>query len=172
MGGWGSTRWAYHGKKTTVEDCTILSISGLIEKALEHRSGSITWSIGGETFSSVGYSLLMRSAGLLLVLNYTFTTGGRAGQSVELPIHIQTTEPYFGGLRYWFTCPLAVSGQPCRRRVARLYRPPGAVYFGCRHCYDLTYASAQEAHKYDRSGDMLLRALAQLDRLSRAGGWL
>ena len=22
--------------------------------------------------------------------------------------------------------------------------------FGCRHCYDLTYLSCQESHKYDR----------------------
>ena len=35
----------------------------------------------------------------------------------------------------------------CRRskvRVAKLYLPPGGLYFGCRQCYRLTYRSAQE----------------------------
>jgi len=25
----------------------------------------------------------------------------------------------------------------------------GGRYFGCRHCYNLTYTSCQESHKYD-----------------------
>jgi hypothetical protein len=28
--------------------------------------------------------------------------------------------------------------------------PPGGRYFGCRRCYDLTYTSCQESHKYDK----------------------
>lgn len=27
--------------------------------------------------------------------------------------------------------------------MRKLYLPPGAQYFGCRSCYDLTYESAQ-----------------------------
>ena len=30
-----------------------------------------------------------------------------------------------------------------------MYLPPGGTYFGCRHCYDLTYTSCQESHYYD-----------------------
>jgi len=37
--------------------------------------------------------------------------------------------------------------RPCRRRVAKLYVPPGGHLFGCRHCYDLTYKSSQESDK-------------------------
>jgi hypothetical protein len=33
--------------------------------------------------------------------------------------------------------------------VGKLYLPPGGRYYGCRHCYDLTYTSCQESHKYD-----------------------
>jgi hypothetical protein len=33
--------------------------------------------------------------------------------------------------------------------VAKLHLPSGGRYFGCRRCYDLTYRSCQESHKYD-----------------------
>lgn len=56
---------------------------------------------------------------------------------------------HFGGVRWWFTCPLTLSGVRCYRRVGKLCLPPGAVYFGCRHCHHLTYRSCQESHVYD-----------------------
>ena len=40
-------------------------------------------------------------------------------------------------------------GVPCRRRCGKLYLPPGARYFGCRICQDLSYESSHEAHPYD-----------------------
>jgi hypothetical protein len=33
--------------------------------------------------------------------------------------------------------------------VGKLYLPPGAGYYGCRHCHELTYTSCQESHQYD-----------------------
>jgi hypothetical protein len=33
------------------------------------------------------------------------------------------------------------------RERLKLYLPPAARYFGCRHCHDLTYRSAQEHNK-------------------------
>ena len=35
------------------------------------------------------------------------------------------------------------------RRAGKLYLPSVARYFGCRRCYDLTYRSCQESHKFD-----------------------
>ena len=32
---------------------------------------------------------------------------------IEYPIRIETTNPNFGGKRYWFLCPLIVDGNPC-----------------------------------------------------------
>ena len=46
----------------------------------------------------------------------------------------------FGGERWWFTCPLKVNDVNCNRRVGKLYLPPGANYFGCRSCHELTSA--------------------------------
>ena len=58
---------------------------------------------------------------------------------VETPCHL-------GGTRYWFKCSLYKSGQYCGRRVGVLYKD--GDWFGCRHCYDLTYSSRKVNKKY------------------------
>ena len=77
-----------------------------------------------------------------LRLSYTLP---RTGESLNYLIRLQTTTPHLGGLRWWFTCPLVVDGEPCDRRVQKLYLPYGGKYYGCRHCYQLGYASNQGA---------------------------
>ena len=68
-------------------------------------------------------------------------TGGK--EEVRYPVRLVDTPCNFGGRRWWFTCPI------CKRRVAKLYLPPGAKYFGCRHCYNLTYQSCRDSHNWD-----------------------
>jgi hypothetical protein len=75
---------------------------------------------------------------------------------------LTTTRPRFGGLRWWFVCPLVVRGYACERRVGKLYLPPGSRYFGCRHCHELTYRSAQE---HDKRVNFLRRNPAALGML-------
>jgi hypothetical protein len=58
---------------------------------------------------------------------------------VETPCHL-------GGTRYWFKCSLYKSGQYCGRRVGVLYKD--GDWFGCRHCYNLTYSSRKANKKY------------------------
>jgi len=87
----------------------------------------------------------------LMMLFYTHTdryTGEE--KKLEYKVDITTTPCHLGGVRYWFICPL----WNCGRRVGKLYLPSGAKYFGCRHCYDLTYTSCQE---HDSRIDALLR---------------
>lgn len=57
-------------------------------------------------------------------------------------VRLDWTPCNYGGKRIWFLCP--ASG--CGRRVAILY---GGVFFACRHCHQLAYASQREA-AYDR----------------------
>ncbi len=63
---------------------------------------------------------------------------------------LRSPAPPIGGNGWWFRCPLVANDRPCGRQVRKLYLPPGARYFGCRYCHDLTYESCQESHKYDR----------------------
>ena len=66
---------------------------------------------------------------------------------LDYKVRLVTTPCNFGGVRYWFICPLVVDDKPCRRRVGKLYLPPGGTYFGCRHCYNLTYRKCKEHNK-------------------------
>jgi hypothetical protein len=44
---------------------------------------------------------------------------------------------------------LLANEKACGRRVGKVYLPNWGRYFGCRHCYGLTYASCQKSHKDD-----------------------
>ena len=68
----------------------------------------------------------------------------KAGEQLNYAVRLQTTALHWGGLRWWFTCPLGVNGKACGRRVQKLYLPHAGQYFGCRHCYHLSYDSRNE----------------------------
>jgi hypothetical protein len=67
---------------------------------------------------------------------------------------------------WWFRCPLVVAGVPCRGRCRKLYLPPGARYFGCRRCHQLTYTSCRESHPC-REVALIKQLLAADRRLER-----
>jgi hypothetical protein len=73
-------------------------------------------------------------------------------ERVDYQIQLVATGCNFGGLRWWFLCPLRRKGVNCGRRVEKLFLPSkGFVipprYFGCRHCHELTYASTQTSDR-------------------------
>jgi hypothetical protein len=151
MGGYGSG-WQSESK-TTVEDCLVLSLARLMKDKTIRPGGhyylAVGWSnsTSSEKTSSIGLELKLEATSGTAHLRYKRT---RDNECVEEPVPLTTTALPWGGYRWWFTCPLVVSGRYCVRRVGKLYLPPGARYFGCRRCYDLTYTSCQESHKYDR----------------------
>lgn len=154
MGGSGSGRWNWHSKKTTVEDCLILTAGKLARDRVIIRSpgsGWLSWTntATGEQTASVGYSREIHEDQITLWLRYTTSRRHGEKRAVEERIAMQTTPSAVGGVRWWFTCPLVVNGRSCGRRVGKLYLPPGSRYFGCRHCHDLTYVSCQESHRYN-----------------------
>ena len=150
MGGWGSNRWNTHSKKSTIEDGLSLSISNFDKLGfLNLNGGRLTWTNTrtGEKIGEVGYSVQPPSNDQLRIfLEYSKIKQGTT-ENISEPIDIITSVPYFGGLRYWFKCPLVLNGSPCNRRVGKIYLPHGAKYFGCRHCFNLAYRSAQTHEK-------------------------
>jgi hypothetical protein len=66
------------------------------------------------------------------------------GEPIERTIELQTTRPHWGGQRCWFICLFSGNGRACRRRVTKLYLPPGSKYYACRRCHALTYRSQRE----------------------------
>jgi len=142
MGGYGSgRRWG--AARCEVENSHILNGYNLLPKLIKEAgknqfsSGVITWSRNGQECANVGYTLRC----MTLNLDYTINKE----KNISYPITITTTPQPKGGSRYWFVCPL----RECGRVTAKLYLPNGASYFGCRKCYNLTYESSNESHKFD-----------------------
>lgn len=157
MGGMGSGNHYYHyhrpAKKCTVEDCLSLDAcrwmrEGIL-KAGAWLSGSWRWTYRSGRECSINYEVNTRDPARPSVrLRYSRTPHGREPESLDYSVALTTTRPRFGGLRWWFLCPLSCNGRACGRRVGKLYLPPGGRYFGCRHCHDLTYTSCQESGKF------------------------
>lgn len=149
-----------------VEDCVVLSTVDL------RRHGVFTSAFGspcvqtwndrtGTTLSCVEYDVV-EGRGCAMALRFRYNVIDESLNAIR-PVHylveVTTTRPTFGGRRFWFWCPVVDFRTRCGRRVGRLYLPPGQQVFGCRHCYNLTYLSAQ---RHDKRKDRLLRNPAAL----------
>jgi len=118
-----------------------------------YRSSTLTWTrkFSGHK-SSIG--ILVDTEELYAKVNYTSTDRNTDEKTnYDYKISLTTTPCNFGGVRYWFICPLSVNGAYCGRRVGTLYLASGGNYFGCRHCYDLSYESRNES-RLGRWGQM------------------
>ena len=156
MGGTGSGRWTYHIKKRTVEECWVMGISEIARVVDLSKPRAFSGSLRpikpatGKRMPPVRWTLRVGDDATPL-LRLSYAAEGRPGVDPELEevIRLQTTQPNFGGARWWFSCPGMVEGKECGRRVGKLYRPPEKRYFTCRLFLDLTYKSCQNRHRYD-----------------------
>ncbi len=138
----------YFDAKTTVEQTTQLSIFKLKEFGLlrGYAASTLTWtrSLSGKQ-SSIGIVVDIGDEPYVKV-NYTVTDRSTGEKTYyDYRINLTTTPCHFGGVRYWFICPLSVNGVYCGRRTGTLYIASSGNYFGCRHCYDLSYESRNES---------------------------
>src|SRR5581483_1745659 len=117
-----------------------------------------------EVTNSVGYETDAGADPPRARLDYRLTD---SAEQLAYAVPLATTRPPRGGPRWWFRCPLAVDGQRCGRRVRKLYLPPGGRYFGCRHCYGLTYTSCQQCHRWDSLYRVIARNLGTDPRVVR-----
>lgn len=70
-------------------------------------------------------------------------------EEYDYRIGLESTPCFFGGRRWWFICSKNPDGVYCGNRVGRLYLPPKARYYSCRHCHNLTYASCRRSRSLD-----------------------
>ena len=137
MGGLGSGCWERENNKITAPECYTLDVNKLAKsgKLRVGAVGSLVWTdrYSGGPFIVTFSTFLARGKRILLLYYYIDS------QEITIPIQLPTTRPHIGGVRWWFKCPLLVKDKRCNRRVGKLYLPPGARYFGCRHCHDLVY---------------------------------
>lgn len=153
MGGYGSGRWGFHNSKDTVEECLIIDMNRIV-RFVElgdnlHNSGTLQWSntLTGDITNRIAYEVnTLNSESPWLRLFYTRTQNA---EEIDYRLQLTTIRQNFGGVRWWFICPLVINNRVCLKRVGKVYLPPQRRYFGCRHCYDLTYTSCLESRKYD-----------------------
>lgn len=145
-------RWSYSSRWTTNE-CKSISTKFLNEHHYfngDVRWGGMNWSRNGEQTGSIGFVVSTGEGDQYIQFQYTQTDRySQVKNCLDYQVKLVWTACHFGGRRWWFICPLAVNGRVCNRRVGVLYLGSGK-YFGCRHCYNLTYESSKESHKFDR----------------------
>ena len=105
----------------------------------------ITWS--NDFGSKISLDILIHKYDNFLELHDNYNTH---------TIALETTDCYFGGKRYWFTCP------HCKRRKGILHII--GYQIACRECFKLTYWTCQ-ARRTRTEG--LTRELARYCRLRR-----
>jgi hypothetical protein len=158
MGGPGSGshyHWWRPPKRTTVEECLSLDANrwmreGILKTGHCH-AGFQRWTYA----SGAGFTVDLEVDTQDLVdpwmrLRYSWvwhSTGQK--DSADYQVRLTTSRPHFGGLRWWFRCPMRKDGISCGKRVGKLYLHPRGRCFGCRLCYDLTFTSCQESHRFD-----------------------
>ena len=157
-------------KKDTVDDARSIDILDLQRNGFFGSSSAATWTCewkrGEDVTASIGYRLERDADGPSAVW-FWYSVAERDGEKTQYdyPIRLEFTLCHFGGRRWWFVCPLVVNGRACGRRCRIVYLAPGAVYFGCRECYQLTYESRQR-HR-DRFYEGFTRPMKMLERAKK-----
>ncbi|WP_417798906.1 hypothetical protein [Terasakiella pusilla] len=159
MGGYGSGLYYRWGAKQTVEDGLTLDLNKLIRdrsiKSGIRWQGTLIWTSTrtGEKVASIGYEAnLIKPENAYIRLHYNHNN-----KPQDYKVRLTTTQPHYGGLRWWFICP--VSDQ----RVGKLYSPPGQPLFASHKAFNLVYQSQRE-HKFQR---LLNRAYKLRERIDR-----
>lgn len=161
MGGLGSGRWRWP-RKTTVEECLFIDVNQIRRRGFDGVKTTVVFAkssnaLRRKAVGEIGFRLIeSEEKNPVMVFEYSIKSAEKE-QKVAEPVPLQHTKLCSGGLRWWFTCPLAKDEKPCLRRVRMLYMPPEGVNFGCRYCYDLTYRSCQESHRKDWIYEAILK---------------
>src|SRR5438132_12723888 len=83
-----------------------------------------------EDTDAVGVTISVSNSSGYMRLQYTRTNTSNQMEDLDYKIEIVATRCYYGGVRYWFLCPLEKDGKLCQKRVRILYL--GNNKFGCR----------------------------------------
>ena len=110
-----------------------------IKKKKGYKKSDISWGSDGSC-GSITLETDIRGSHPYVRFGY-IRTDNSTGKEEHLTYKskLLSTPCNFGGVRYWFECPLTTNGKACKKRVGVLYQ--SGKYFGCRHCHRITYSS-------------------------------
>ena len=149
MGGYGSGRPSTTNK---LDEGLTLDINKIKrDGAIAHnayRSGTLTWTKvdTGKQTAAIGYKAsTVDQNDMWFRVHYTHKPN-RENEPVEMDykIKLETTQPHYGGKRFWFICPLT------NERAAILHNPLGSKWFASRLAFNLKYQS-QSLSEHDRA---------------------
>jgi len=125
-------------------DMTMLKKYSYVYNANKYQWGQVTWTNKyGDTQMTVNIVIRTDDERKSMEATYDVKDSINGGfMSTSLVFSIVSTDCNFGGKRYWFKCSISINGQYCGRRIRILYRC--GDFFGCRHCFNLTYSSRNE----------------------------
>lgn len=173
MGGSGSGR-GWHSTRTEVEACRTIDAARWQSEGFFRpgfRVGPVSWVWSDpetrEERASISFETDCDETTGSVRLRYSMIRGGER-IPYDYRVDLTTTRTSWDRLRWWFACPLSSNGNACGRRVRILYLPFGAGYYGCRHCFNLTYRSCNE--KRPRFDPWTGMTLAELKRLLKDHG--
>ena len=139
----------YPNRKSTVEASCRISIQYLKKQGLlsGRHSTTMLWTTSLSKKTTTVRMDVDITDEPYIRLYYTTIDRDGAKTDYDYEVSLSTTPCYFGGVRYWFWCPL------CYSRVGALYLPRGHVRFRCRHCNDLSYYSRNESSPLAKLGE-------------------
>jgi hypothetical protein len=157
MGGHGSGRRRFRNDGV-VGSSRSLDVSTLQEcRALESDvTSEIIW---GSSDRERGFSVRSHASSSGLLLKSTIIRG-KETHDVEEFVQVSRRPCRFGGARPYFICPGVVAVVPCQRSVLKLYLV--GLYFCCRHCHRLSFAS-QSYSELDRAKLKATKIAKRLD---------
>lgn len=136
--------------KATAEQSNALSIFwlkkyGYLSKGGNWKWGGIKWTYGLSE-SNISFQIDTLEENYIRLI-YTHTNHWADEKSeMNYKVKLTTSPCNYGGVRYWFVCPLSKNGQYCGRRVGVIYSI--GQWFGCRHCGEIAYNSQMSGGKY------------------------
>lgn len=130
----GRDSWS---RRYTVEDCRVINIAKLKQ---EGYLEGISW---------IQSEIRLQYSREIMVSEH---------EEYDHCIKLESTPCFFGGRRWWFICTKNPDGVYCGNRVGRLYLPPKARYYSCRHCHNLTYMSCRRSHDWESIYRLIARS--------------
>lgn len=133
--------------KTEADWCKKIEIWWLLRDMYKnknaYKSTTISWGENGSR-GSIGAQVILFGDNKNVRFTYTQTDDfTNEKKDFDYKVKLEETNCHFGGSRFWFVCPLNKNGKYCGRRIGVLYK--NGNYFGCRHCYNLTYSSRNDS---------------------------
>jgi len=118
------------------------------------RCGSIQWSCSGQNTGSVDFEVDTTFSNSQIRFKYTQTDNWSGRKSdLNYVVQLEAIPCNYGGVRYWFRCPIVRNGSSCNSRVGVLYI--SGKYFGCRKCHRLLYKCQTKSKHGGRTGAVM-----------------